>query len=67
MSAMPESTYSPPSDYLLDVLAYTAGIRKLIAAAERGVPLAPGAVDLECQRIERAVAHVLGAIAGVPS
>ena len=59
---MPEPTFSPPSDYLMDVLAYTAGIRKLIECR----PLDPEAIDHELQRIERAVAHVLGAIAVAP-
>lgn len=60
---MPEPAYSPPSDYLMDVLAYTAGIRKLVQSP----PIDPAQVEHELQRIERAVAHVLGAIAGVPS
>ena len=59
---MPEPfAYSPPSDYLMDVLAYTAGIRKLLDH-----PVDPQQIDHELQRIERAVAHVLGAIAGMP-
>ena len=57
---MREPAYSPPSDYLMDVLAYTAGIRTLLVCR----PMDPRAVELELQRIERAVAHVLGAIAG---
>lgn len=62
---MPEPlVYSPPSDYLMDVLAYTGGIRKTLEAHERGTPLDPRQVEHELQRIERAVAHVLGAIAG---
>ena len=54
--------FSPPSDFLLDVLAYTAGIRKLLDR-----PVDPAQIDHELQRIERAVAHVLGAIVGEPS
>lgn len=57
---MPEPAYSPPSDYLMDVLAYSAGIRRLIEQPK----IDPAQVEHELQRIERAVAHVLGAIAG---
>ena len=57
---MDESAYSPPSDYLMDVLAYTAGIRKLLEH-----PIDPAQVEQELKRIERAVGHVLGAICGV--
>lgn len=66
MADRADQTYSPPSDYPMDVLAYTAGIRKVLEAYERGQPLDPKQVDHELQRIERAVAHVLGAIAGAP-
>ena len=59
---MPEA--ARPSDYLLDVLAYTAGMRKLLEAKDRGQPVDPTAPERELQRIERAVAHVLNAIAG---
>lgn len=53
-----------PSDLLLDVLAYTAGIRKLVEADRRGELADPDAIDQELRRIERCVAHVLHAIAG---
>ena len=59
---MADDAYSPPSDYLMDVLAYSGGIRKLIQQPV----IDPAQVDHELQRIERAVAHVLGAIAGAP-
>lgn len=58
---MPDDTLS---GYLMDVLAYTAGIRKLVDADRRGELADPEAIEGELQRIERAVAHVLNAIAG---
>lgn len=63
---MDDSVYGPPSDYLMDVLAYTAGIRKLVEADRRGQLADPGAIEGELVRIEKAVAHVLGALVGAP-
>ena len=53
-----------PSDHLLDVLAYTAGLRMLLDAKDRGTLTDSEAPERELRRIERAVAHVLNAIVG---